>query len=125
MRQGEQSVHGRQAGVSLMGLIIGLIILAALALFAMKLIPSFMEFRTAKNAIQAVAREKQGASLVEIRRAFDNRATIDAIESVKGTDLDISKQGNDVTISFAYRKEVPLFTGVGLYIDYAARTGGQ
>jgi len=108
-----------------MGLIIGLIILAALALFAMKLIPSFMEFRTAKNAIQAVAREKQGASLVEIRRAFDNRATIDAIESVKGTDLDISKQGNDVTISFAYRKEVPLFTGVGLYIDYAARTGGQ
>ncbi len=125
MRQGERSVHGRQAGVSLMGLIIGLIILAVLALFAMKLIPSFMEFRTAKNAIQAVAREKQGASLVEIRRAFDNRATIDAIESVKGTDLDISKQGNDVTISFAYRKEVPLFTGVGLYIDYAARTGGQ
>ena len=125
MREGEQSVHGRQAGVSLMGLIIGLIILAALALFAMKLIPSFMEFRSAKNAIQAVAREKQGASLVDIRRAFDNRATIDSIESVKGTDLDISKQGNEVTISFAYRKEVPLFTGVGLYIDYAARTGGQ
>ncbi len=125
MREGEQSVHRRQAGVSLMGLIIGLIILAALALFAMKLIPSFMEFRSAKNAIQAVAREKQGASLVDIRRAFDNRATIDSIESVKGTDLDISKQGNEVTISFAYRKEVPLFTGVGLYIDYAARTGGQ
>ncbi len=125
MREGEQSVHRRQAGVSLMGLIIGLIILAALALFAMKLIPSFMEFRSAKNAIQAVAREKQGASLVDIRRAFDNRATIDSIESVKGTDLDISKQGNEVTISFAYRKEVPLFTGVGLYIDYAARTGGK
>ena len=125
MRQGERSVHGRQAGVSLMGLIIGLIILAVVALFGMKIIPSFMEFRAAKNAIQAVAREKQGASVVDLRRAFDNRATIDAIESVKGTDLDISKQGNEVTISFAYRKEVPLFTGVGLYIDYAATSGGQ
>ncbi len=123
MRQGERSVRGRQGGVSLMGLIIGLIILAVIALFGMKLIPSFMEFRAAKNAIQAIAREKQGASPVDVRRAFDNRATIDAIESVKGTDLDISGKGNDLTIGFAYRKEIPLFTGVGLYIDYTARSG--
>jgi Tfp pilus assembly protein FimT len=123
MRQGERSVRRRQGGVSLMGLIIGLIILAVIALFGMKLIPSFMEFRAAKNAIQAIAREKQGASPVDVRRAFDNRATIDAIESVKGTDLDISGKGNDLTIGFAYRKEIPLFTGVGLYIDYTARSG--
>jgi hypothetical protein len=35
---------------------------------------------------------------------------------VKSQDLDIQKG----SISFAYRKEVPLFSGVGLYIDYAA-----
>ena len=125
MRQGERTVHGRQAGVSLMGLIIGLIILAAIALFGMKIIPSFLEFRSAKNAIQAIAREMPGASLADMRRAFENRALIDTVESIKSTDLDISKQGNAVTISFAYRKEVPLFTGVGLYIDYAATSGGQ
>ena len=125
MRQGERTVHGRQAGVSLMGLIIGLIILAAIALFGMKIIPSFLEFRSAKNAIQAIAREMPGASLADMRRAFENRALIDTVESIKSSDLDISKQGNAVTISFAYRKEVPLFTGVGLYIDYAATSGSQ
>jgi hypothetical protein len=108
-----------------MGLIIGLIILAVIALFGMKIIPSFLEFRSAKNAIQAIAREMPGASLADMRRAFENRALIDTVESIKSTDLDISKQGNAVTISFAYRKEVPLFTGVGLYIDYAATSGGQ
>jgi hypothetical protein len=125
MRQGERSVRGRQGGVSLMGLIIGLIILAAIALFGMKIIPSFIEFRATKNAIQAIARENPGASPVDIRKAFYNRSTIDGFESVKPNDLDISKQGNEVTIAFAYRKEVPLFTGVALCIDYAARTGGQ
>ena len=125
MRQGARSVNGRQGGVSLMGLIIGLIILSVVALFGMKIIPSFMEFRAAKNAIQAIAREKQGASPADIRRAFENRANIDSIDSVKPNDLDISGKGNDLAISFAYRKEVPLFTGVGLYIDYAARAGGQ
>jgi hypothetical protein len=39
-------------------------------------------------------------------------------QALKPTDLEISKGA----ISFAYRKEVPLFTGVGLYIDYAAST---
>ena len=95
------------------------------ALFGMKIIPSFIEFRSAKNAIQAIARETPGASPVDIRRAFQNRATIDDIESVKPTDLDISKQGNEMVIAFAYRKEVPLFTGVALCIDYAAKAGGQ
>jgi len=125
MRQGERTVHRRQTGISLMGLISILIILMVVALFGMKIIPSFIEFRAAKNAIQAVAREQQGASPADIRRAFENRAIIDGIESVKPTDLDISKQGNEVTIAFAYRKEVPLFTGVALCIDYAARSGGQ
>jgi len=125
MRQGERTVHGRQGGVSLMGLIAGLFILAIVALFAMKLIPSFMEFRAAKGAIQAIAREKPGATAGDIRGAFNSRALIDGIESVKSSDLDISKQGNEVTIAFAYRKEVPLFAGIGLYIDYAARSGGQ
>ena len=33
--------------------------------------------------------------------------------------------GNSLVIGFAYRKEIPLFSGVGLYIDYAASSRGQ
>jgi len=112
----------RQRGVSIMGLIVGLIVLIFLALFGMKVIPSFMEFRTAKNGIDAIAREKQGGSVADIRRAFEARTAIDDITSVKPQDLEVTKNGNEIVISFAYRKEVPLFTGVGLYIDYAATT---
>jgi Domain of unknown function (DUF4845) len=125
MPQAERSVRGRQGGVSLMGLIIGLFIFIIVALFGMKVIPSYMEFRTAKSAIQAIARENPGASPADIRKAFYNRSTIDGFESIKPADLDISKQGNEVTIAFAYRREVPLFTGVALCIDYAAKSGGQ
>jgi Tfp pilus assembly protein FimT len=125
MRQGERTVHGRQGGISLTGLIVVLIVLAVVALFGMKVVPSYMEFRSARGAIQSLARETQGASPADIRRRFEARATIDDIESVKPADLEISKQGNEVTIAFAYRKEVPLFTGVALCIDYHARAGGQ
>ena len=111
-------MRSKISGVSLMGLVIVLIILAVLALFAMKVIPSYMEFRGMKNAIQAIAREKPNGSPAEIRKSFEARANIDGFESVQPKDLDVSKGA----ISFAYRKEIPLFTGVALVIDYAAST---
>jgi len=117
-----KTMHTRQRGISIMGLIAGLFIVIVLALFGMKIIPSFMEFRTAKNSIDAIAREKQGASVADIRRAFEARATIDDITSVKPTDLEITKEGSEIVIAFAYRKEVSLFGGVGLYIDYSAKS---
>ena len=58
-----------------------------------------------------------------MRRAFNARAQIDDITVIKASDLDITKQGSDMVISFSYRKEVPLFANVGLYVDFAANTG--
>ena len=118
-------MQNRQRGVSVSGLLVGLFILIMLALLGFKLIPSYMEFYTAKGAIEAVARERQGASIADIRRGFDARATIDDITSVKAADLEITKDGNEMVISFAYRKEVPLFKNVGVYIDFAASSSAQ
>jgi uncharacterized protein DUF4845 len=115
-------MQNRQRGVTLSGLFVGLFILIVLALLAMRLIPAYMEYGTAKNAIQGIARERAGASPAEIRRAFDARAVIDDITAVKASDLEITKDGNDVVISFGYRKEVPLFANVGVYIDFAANS---
>ena len=109
-------MRNKLAGVSLMGLIVVLVILAVIALFGMKVIPSYMEFRGMKNAIQAIAREKPNGTPAEIRKAYEARVIIDGFESIQAKDLDVSKG----SISFAYRKEVPLWTGVALCIDYAA-----
>ena len=114
----------QQHGVSLMGLLMILVLVIVVALFAMKVVPSFMEYRTTKAAIEAIAR--QGVtSPADVRRAFENRSTIDNIATVRAQDLEITREGNQTVIAFAYRKEIPLFTGVGLYIDYAANSKGQ
>ena len=115
-------MHDAQRGVTLLGLIAGLFILIVVALFAMKVIPSFIEYRTAKAAIEAIARQAQSPG--DVRRLFENRAAVDNI-NIRPTDLDITREGNQVVIAFAYRKEVPLFGNVGLYIDYAADSRGS
>jgi uncharacterized protein DUF4845 len=118
MREAAIMRHG-QRGVTLMGLIILLFILTFVALLSFKLIPAYIDFYTAKKAITVVAREKQGSTAAEIRRSFELRSAIDEIK-VRPSDLEITKDGNELVIGFAYRKEVPLFANVGIYIDFAA-----
>jgi len=113
-------------GLSLTGLIIVLFIVVVVLLFGMKLIPAYIEYLTAKKAIDAIARDRTGASTPqEARRLFDNRAVIDNIQVIKGSDLEITKDGSGLVIGFTYRKEVPLVSNVGLYIDFAANSAGQ
>ena len=116
-------MKGMQRGVTVTGLIVWLFLLIVVALLGMKLVPAYMEYGTAKNAIDAIARERNATTPSDVRRAFESRAAIDDITAIKASDLDITKQGNDMVIGFAYRKEVPLFANVGVYVDFAANTG--
>ena len=113
-------MRNAQRGVSIMGLLTVLVIVIVLALFAMKIIPSVIEYRTARAAIIAVSKQTQSPG--DVRRLFDARAQIDDITSIRGTDLEIGREGNQVVIAFAYRKEIRLVGPVSLVIDYAANS---
>jgi hypothetical protein len=114
-----------QRGLSIVGLILVLFVLIILAIFGMKLVPSFLEYRAAKGAIEAIAAQNPG-SPADVRKAFEARAAIDDINSVKPADLEIGKDGNQVVIGFSYRKEIPLWgDAAGVYINYAAQAGGE
>ncbi|HXJ50244.1 MAG TPA: DUF4845 domain-containing protein [Burkholderiales bacterium] len=122
----ERAAWKKTRGLSLTGLIMVLFITVLVFIFGMKLIPAYIEYATAKKAIDAIARDRTGASSPqEARRLFDSRAVIDNITVLKGSDLEITKDGGGLAIGFAYRKEVPLVSNVGLYIDFAANSAGQ
>jgi hypothetical protein len=112
-----------QRGVTLTGLLIWSFAAIIVALFALKLVPAYIEFLTAKKAIYAIASSGPG-SVAEVRRAFEARATIDDINAVKSSDLEVTKDGRQLVISFSYRKEMPLVANIGLYIDFRADSRG-
>jgi hypothetical protein len=110
-----------QAGVSLGGLLVIMFFVVIIGIFALKLIPPYIEYAKCKAAITAIAQDRsKTGSVAEVRRAFGARSMIDDINAVKEADLEVTKEGNDVVISFAYRKEIPLVANAGIYIDFAA-----
>lgn len=115
----------KQLGVSLGGLMVVLFILIILGLLGLKVAPPYMEYASIKKAVVSVAQEKSSASVIEIRKAFDARGAVDDFTSVKGSDLDVTKEGGQIVITATYRKEVLLFSNVGLFWDFVASSRDQ
>ena len=115
-------MRNRQLGVSLTGLIIGAVILIFVLLLAMKTLPPYLEFFTAKKLITQIANEQRSGSVNDIKKAWQLKTAVENVESINERDLEITKEGGEIVISFAYRKEVPLFANVGVYLDFAANS---
>jgi hypothetical protein len=111
----------RQKGVSLSGLLIVCVILVLVALLGLKVGPPYLEYLQIKKAISGIVEsgEVRSATVLDVRKAFDRRAQVDDITSIGGGDLEITKEGGEVVISFAYPKKVPLFSNVSLLFDFA------
>lgn len=113
----------RQRGLTLIGLLFWAVIVAFIALVGARVTPTVIEYFTIQRAINKLVNESTTSSVPEIRRAFDRQRDVEyGIESVKGEDLDITKEGDTVVIGFAYEKEVPVAGPVFLLIKYEGRS---
>ena len=109
-----------QRGVSLNGIMIGGVVLGILALLFMKIAPEYMEYGNVVKAVKSTAGDAslKDASVAQVRTAYSKRAEIDNIKSLSDKDLDITKEGGELVISFAYTRKVPLFKNVSLVFDF-------
>jgi len=107
----------RQRGVSMLGILVICIVIVLLAVGALKVIPTYMEFRSIKAA--AVQARDSGKTVPEIQKAFDRIATVNDIATVTGKDLEISKEGSNIVVAFKYDKKIHMFYNVYVLIEYA------
>lgn len=111
----------RQAGVTLTGLIVVLAVLGVIAVLALKILPTYTEYRAVRNAIIA-AKAGGGDSPAEIRRLFNASATVNYITAIAGRDLVIERDGDELQVSFAYEKKIPLVGPASLLLEYQGAT---
>jgi hypothetical protein len=116
MEQGGKAVRAEK-GLSLVGFIFVIAILAVIAILGLKVVPTVIEYAAIKKAIGNA--KVAGATPHEVKSSFDKQANAGYIESVSGKDLEINGSGD---ISVAYQKKIELFGPVSLLIDYMATT---
>lgn len=113
-------MRNRQRGLTFLGLLVVGGLIACIGVVAAQAFPTVIEYQAVQKAVTKAARE--GNSVIDIRKIFDRAAAIDDITSIAGKDLDISKEGDKVVVTYAYNREIPVAGPVFLVIKYAGRS---
>jgi Domain of unknown function (DUF4845) len=119
---GKLASSRHQRGVTLFGLMFWAIVIGVTALVVMRVLPTVNEYYTIQRAVDKIAKEG-GSTVPEIRSAFEKQKQIEySISSISGKDLLITKENEQIVVSFAYDKEIELMAPVYLLIKYEGRS---
>ncbi len=105
-----------QRGLTFVGLLFVGIVLAFAGVRFAQFVPTYIEFMAVEKAVQKAS---AGSTVAEVRSIFDRAAQIDNISTISGKDLEVSKQGDRVVVSFDYAREVHFLGPAYLVFKYS------
>jgi hypothetical protein len=113
------AAKSRQRGMSIFTVVFILAVLGLAGAMLMQAFPSIVEYQA---ALKAINKAKDEGTVAAIRQSFDKAADINSITSISGKDLEITKEGDQTVVSFAYNKEFHMFGPAYLLLKYEGRT---
>lgn len=105
-----------QRGMSMFTVLFVLVVIGGVGAVLLQAFPSIVEYQA---ALKAINKAKNESTVANVRTAFDRAAEIDNITSITGKDLEVTKNGEEVVVAFAYQKEFKLFGPAWLTLKYA------
>ena len=109
----------RQRGISMFTLLFILVVLGGVGAMVLQAFPSVVEYQA---SLKAINRAKDETTVAGVRAAFDRSAAIDNITSISGKDLEVTKDGDQTVVSFAYNKEYHMFGPAWLTLKYEGQS---
>ena len=112
----------QERGVTLLGLLFWAVLVGFAGLVTIKVLPTLNEYYTIRSTIDKIAKTNP-PTVAAVRGEFDRQQQIEySISSISSKDLEVTKEGERVVISFAYDKQIALMGPVYLLIKYEGRS---
>jgi hypothetical protein len=111
----------RQCGLTMTGFLFTAIVAVAVVMIGFQMVPPYIEYFTVKKIMAKTLEDsKQGFTLYQFRRDFDLKASADYIDSVRGSDIQVSKEGNALVATASWTRTVHLVGNVSLLLEFEA-----
>ncbi|MCF8160011.1 MAG: DUF4845 domain-containing protein [Polaromonas sp.] len=108
-----------QRGITMMGVLFICVLLAGAGVLTAQVVPTVMEFQTIQKAVN---KAKDGNTVPEVRAIFDKTASVEDIKSIKGKDLEVTKENDKVVVRFSYEREIHLTGPAFLTLKYSGQS---
>ena len=121
----------RQNGMTYLGMLIMLIVIAFFAIVLIKVAPLYMEHFKVKSSLDSLAQEAKDDQTVlspqEIEKHLLNRLSINDVQHVTKNNIKISREGRKTVVVVDYEARVTLFNNLDLvarFPDNRVELGG-
>lgn len=114
----ERGLGGRQGGMTVIGMLLLLIVIAFVALIAMKVVPMYVQYYSIKSTIESIRKEPQVAQMSgqDIQNAIQKRFDIGYVDNIAARDLKIRNDRNGRVLDLVYQDERALFYGLSVVL---------
>lgn len=113
----------RQAGLSLVGGLILVLLVGSLVLFAFRVVPMYLQYYELRKALVSLRSDVNDydVSLAAIQEHLRRRFDIDYISDVKPSDLHIYRRHGQIVVDVDYRDRRPLFGNLSVVAHFQHR----
>ena len=125
------AARGRQDGMTYLGMLIMLIVIAFIAVVLIKVLPLYMEHFKVKSSLDSLAQDAKDSqaalSPVEIEQHLLKRLSINDVQHVKKEDIQVTREGRKIVVAVDYEARVTLFDNLDLvarFPDNRVELGG-
>ena len=115
----------RQNGISLVSTLFVAVFIIGAIILAMRAVPIYTEYFAVKRALTVLASSSEAQSPEAIRRAFNLKAGVEDISTVKAQDLTISKENGRFVISAAWERRMSLVSNISLVFEFEVSSAGE
>jgi len=114
-------VHARrQRGMTIVGFLMVSAVVIIFALVGFRVLPAYIEYFTVQKALQLTLAEPGNLTPQDIRSSLDRRIAADYIDSVRASDVTVSKEGNQIVASLAWQKILHMVGNASILLDFEA-----
>ena len=111
----------RQRGLTITGFIFVVAVGVVAVMVGARTIPAYIEWYTVQKVMaNTLQSAKEGFTLYQFRRDFDLKASADYIDSVRGTDIEVTKEGNQLVATASWSRVLHLVGNVSLLLEFEA-----
>ncbi len=123
VREGEKMIQRlQQRGLTIIGFLMVAAVVAIFVVVGARMVPAYIEYYSVQKSIEKSLNDvRDPGNAGDVRKSFDKYLATDYIDSVRASDLEITKDGNQTTASVAWTRILPLAGNVSLYLEFEAK----
>ena len=109
-----------QRGLTIVGFLFVAAVVVTIALVGFRVFPAYVEYYAVQKALGQALEESPTGNIQEIRRAFDRKVSAGYIESVRPTDVQVSRDGNKLVASVAWQRVLHMIGNASILLEFDA-----